>query len=381
MRASKIRKRVLKLGIVIVVFAVLVSGGAYAYARYRYSQIPKLKHTGVLAAESGKPFDVLVAGTDSRAGLTAAQQKKYGNTIVAGGSRSDATMIVRVSPQSGKVALLSIPYDTFVHIAGTSGSNKISDALNYGPSALIKTIQENFHVPINAFVGVNFNGLEELVQALGGINVFFPYPSKDPKSGLNENSGCQLLNGSQALALARSRYFYYYKNGKWQYDPTSGFGRIHRQHTVIRAMIAKAKSEILGNPLALNSFIGTAVHDVTINNGLSLSSLIHLALTFRSFSSQNLNAMTLPTRIVNNYGAFGDVLFPVQSLDVKVISQFLATGSTPPPKPSIVSSSSTSTTSTTSTTVLSIPTPPPPPGGGGSIVQNRSRPSFDPTTC
>ncbi len=381
MRGSRIRKRILRLGIVVIAFAVLASGGAYAYVKYRYSQIPKLKHTGVVTAPSGAPFDVLVAGTDSRAGLTAAQQKKYGNTIVAGGSRSDATMIVRVSPASGKVALLSIPYDTFVHIAGTSGSNKISDALNYGPSALVKTIQENFHIPINAFVGVNFSGLEKLVQALGGINVYFPYPSKDPKSGLNQKSGCQLLNGSQALALARSRYFYYYTNGKWQYDPTSGFGRIHRQHAVIRAMIAKAKSDVLGNPLALNSFIGTAVHDVTINNGLSLSSLIHLAVTFRSFSSQSLNAVTLPTQIVNNYGSYGDVLFPVQSLDAKAISRFLSVGSTYAPKASLALGSSGSTTSTTSTTSVNIPVPPPPPGGGGSIVQNRNRPSFDPTAC
>ncbi len=381
MRASKTTKRVLRLGVVVVVFAALVSGGAYAYANYRYSQIPKLKHTGVAVASSGAPFDVLVAGTDSRSGLTAAQQKKYGNTTVAGGSRSDATMIVRVSPSSGKVALLSIPYDTFVHIAGTSGSNKISDALNYGPSALVKTIQDNFHIPINAFVGINFNGLENLVQALGGVNVYFPYPSKDPKSGLNQNSGCQLLNGSQALALARSRYFYYYKNGKWQYDPTSGFGRIHRQHAVIRAMIAKAKSDVLGNPLALNSFIGTAVHDVTINSGLSLASLVHLAFTFRSFSSQNLDAVTLPTQIINNYGSYGDVLFPVQSLDAKVISQFLAFGSAASSNTSSVSSPSNSIASTTSTSAISIPAPPPPPGGGGSIVQNRSRPSFDPTVC
>lgn len=382
MSSKRIKKRLIKLGIAIVAFAVIVSGGSYAYARYRYSQIPKVKHTGVTKATTGSPFDVLVAGTDSRKGLSPAQQKKYGNATVAGGSRSDATMIVRVNPSNGKISVLSIPYDTFVPLAGTSGSNKISDALDYGPSALVKTIEQSFHIPINAYIGVNFNGLEKLVQALGGISVYFPYPSKDPKSGLNQNSGCQILDGSQALALARSRYFYYFKSGKWQYDPTSGFGRIHRQHTVIKAMIAKAKSDILGNPLALNDFVGTAVHDVTINNGLSLSRLIHLAFDFRSFSSSDLKTSTLPTQIVNNYKSYGDVLFPVPSLDAKVISQFLSGGSGV--KSTSDASSTSSTTSaapTTTTTSINVQAPPPPPGGGGSIVQNRVRPSFDPTVC
>jgi len=372
MTDGRIRKRILGLIISLVVLMVLASGGLYTYARYRYDQIPKIQHADVTANPSGAPFDVLVAGTDSRAGLSSTQQKAYGNTTNAGGSRSDLTMIVRVYPSTSKLSILSIPYDTFVPIAGTNGSNKISDALNYGASALVKTIGQDLHIPINAYVGVNFNGVVKLVQALGGINVHFPYPSKDKMSGLRENAGCQLLNGTQALALARSRFFHYYKNGKWQYDGSSGFGRIHRQHAVIRAMISKAKSSVLSNPLALNAFIGTATHDVTINSSLSLTQLVRLALDFRSFSSGNLNTMTLPTQIVNNYGSYGDVLFPVPALDNKVISQFLSGGS---------SSTQAIGSATTSTTVAAIPTPSQPPGGGGSIVQDRVRPSFDPTPC
>lgn len=367
-----IRKKVTKITISVVVFLLLVGGGAFAYANYRYSQIPKVHNSDVSPVSFSQPINILVAGTDSRKGLTGAQQKSYGNTTIAGGNRSDATMIVRVVPSTKQVSVLSIPYDTFVPIYGSNGPNKISDALNNGPKALVKTVEQSIGIPINAYVGINFNGVIQLVQSLGGIKVDFPYPSKDPKSGLNVQSGCQLLNGTQALALARSRYFYYYKNGSWQYDGSSGFGRIHRQHTVIRAMINKAKASVLSNPLALNAFIGSAVKNVAINSKLSLSKLAQLALDFRSFSGSKLATYTYPTQIVNNYGKYGDVLFPVKSLDAQVVSKFLSTGSA-----STSNSSPSSTTPTTTTPSSSnLPTP-----IKGSIVQNRSLPSFDPVPC
>lgn len=369
--------RRLKLIIIAIVAAVLVAGGGiFVYARYRYDQIPKLQSTAVSNTGFSKPFNILVAGTDSRQGFSASQQKSYGNTTNAGGNRSDATMIVRVNPSTKKLSLLSIPYDTFLPLYGTNGSNKISDALNNGPSALVKTIEQDLHIPINAFVEVNFGGVVKLVQALGGIHVNFPYPSKDKMSGLKQNSGCQLLNGTQALALARSRYFYYYKNGAWQYDGSSGFGRIHRQHTVVRAMINQAKSSVVTNPLALNAFIGTAVKDVSISSNFSLSRFASLALDFRSFSGKNLNAMTLPTQIVNNYGSYGDVLFPVPTLDSQVIAKFLADSGTTP-----TTGSTTTAPNTPSTTAAPSISAPKPPGGGGSIVTNSSLPSFDPVPC
>lgn len=365
----------MKLVVTLVVLLGLATGGLYAYARYRYDQIPKIHNSDVTAPSSGAPIDVLVAGTDSRAGFTASQQSAYGNTSNAGGNRSDATMIVRISPGTRQMAVLSIPYDTFVPLYGTNGSNKISDALNNGPKALVKTIEQNFGIPINDYVGVNFTGVIQLVQALGGVNVNFPYPSKDKMSGLNEPAGCQLLNGKAALALARSRYFYYYKNGAWQYDGSSGFGRIHRQHTVIRAIINKAKSSVLTNPIGLNSFVGSAVQNVAIDSKMSLAQMASLALDFRSFSGSALKTYTLPTQIVNNYGPYGDVLFPVKTLDNQVISQFLAIGNAP--------QTTTSTTAATQQPNSSgaASTPSLPPAVKGSIVQNRNRPSFDPTPC
>lgn len=365
------KRLVLSIVLGLVALALVIPGGLYLYSLYRYGEIPKIDHADVSAIISGAPFDVLIAGSDSRAGLTTAQQKEYGNETETVGSRSDVTMILRVDPTAKKIAVLSIPYDTVVPIAGTRTTNEISAALNLGPGTLVQTVEQDFHIPINAFVSVNFNGVLKLTQALGGINVYFPFPSKDKMSGLSQNAGCQLLNGTQALALARSRFFYYYENGKWQYDDTGEFGRIHRQHTVIRAMISKAESSMLGNPLALNRFIGTAVHDVSISRGLSFSQLVRLALDFRSFSSTNLSTMTLPTQI-GYEGVYAGLPVPSWNLDAKVISQVLSSGSHPADKQG---------TGRTSVASTAIPGPQLPSSGAVFAGENGSRPNFDPTSC
>ena len=68
----------------------------------------------------------------------------------------------------------------------------------------MKTITDNFGIPINHVVQVDFSGFQDAVNALGGIYLDFPYPAKDTYSGLDiTTAGCQLLNGAQALAVAR----------------------------------------------------------------------------------------------------------------------------------------------------------------------------------
>lgn len=300
---------------------------------YRYGQINKVglpSAKGTLA--SGKPFNVLLVGSDSRSGLSPAQQRAYGSASQVGGKRADTMVIVRINPATGKAAMLSIPYDYFAPIANTSHSDRVSNALNGGPNELVATIQQDLHIPISHYVEVNFGGLVNVVNAMGGVKLNFPYPSKDTMSGLNiPTAGCQLLNGRQALALVRSRYFSYYRNGSWHFDGTADFGRIHRQHAFLQAAARRIRSTILTNPVALNNLLGAAVKNLTVDNKLSLTGLAHLALQLRSVASGHIAGFTLPTQIVNNYGSYGDVLFPVPSQDAAVVSKFMSSVSPPAP--------------------------------------------------
>ena len=185
--------------------------------------------------------------------------------------------------------------------------NRINSSYNSGANQLVQTITANFGIPINHVVQVDFAGFQDSVNALGGIYLNFAYPAKDAYSGLNITTpGCQLLNGTQALAVARSRHYEYYQDGEWQYDGTSDFGRIERQDAFLKAMITAAKSKV--SPLTVNAFIGSIHEGVIIDDGFSLNELIGLALTYHSFDPSNLRTQTLPTVASDAFEGLGDVL-------------------------------------------------------------------------
>ena len=104
-----------------------------------------------------------------------------------------------------------------------------------------------------------------------------------------------MVNGTTALELVRSRHLYYKNaNGYWEYDGLSDFSRIQRQDAFFRAVLAKINSSIT-NPLAINSFIGAAVGNLTIDDTLTQGDLLHIANVFRGLPSSHLVTETLPT--------------------------------------------------------------------------------------
>jgi len=376
--------RVLLAGVVLVSLALIGIGVGYFYVEYRFDQVHKVTVKHLRKAPVGQPFNVLIIGSDSRAGLSAAQQEHLGNEADAGGQRSDVTKIVHVVPATGQVSVLSIPRDTVVTVAGDTSEighyNRINATYNNGPDQLVQTIEANFGIPIEHVVQVNFDGLEGAVDAIGGVMLDFPYPAKDAYTGLDVTSpGCQLLNGGYALALARSRHYEYEKDGEWLYDGTSDFGRIQRQNAFLKAMINQAETKY--NPLTLNAFLGSVVQGLTIDSTFTVADLINLAREFHTFASSNLVTATLPT--YSHYSAtfsdLGDVLYVQQPQATQVITQFLGgppeEATTPPPGPYGVEP----TTTTTTTVPLS--------GGTTSATSASSdttttvETDFDPTPC
>jgi LCP family protein required for cell wall assembly len=342
------KKTVVALLSVIVLVAAAIGGG-YAYLWYRYNQINKVHIADEVAAGSG-PFTILVIGSDTRVGESASEAQQFGSSSEVTGQRSDVVQLWRVTPSTKTIQIVSIPRDTVVTMLPPDNSqfgtyNRINSSYNTGPNQLVKTITANFGIPINHVVQVDFGGFQDAVNALGGIYMDFPYPAKDAYSGLNITTpGCQLLNGTQALAVARSRHYYYYENGYWQYDGTSDFGRIQRQDAFIKSMMAAAKSKV--NPLTINAFVGSIHEGLTIDDGFGLNSLIGLALDFRSYDPSNLGGLTLPTEASSAFPSLGDVLTvnqpAAQQMLQSVFGSSLQTPTNPPPN------------------VYGVPTPPPP---------------------
>src|SRR5438270_729516 len=100
------------------------------------------------------------------------------------------------------------------------------------------------------YARLRFDQFQNVIDAVGGISMNFPMPLKDSLSGLNvAKTGCQLLNGFQALAVVRARHLEYYTNGQWSSDPLSDLSRIRRDQTFLRVLVSTIKTKGLNNPL------------------------------------------------------------------------------------------------------------------------------------
>ena len=339
-----------------------------------------------VAAASGAPFTILVIGSDSRVGDTGAAASEFGSSSLVTGQRSDVVQLWRVTPSTKTIQVVSIPRDTVISMLPPDTTqfgtyNRINSAYNSGANQLVKTITANFGIVINHVVQVDFSGFQDAVNALGGIYLDFPYPAKDSYSGLNITTpGCQLLNGFQALAVARARHYEYYANGYWQYDGTSDFGRIQRQDVFLRSLIASAKSKV--DPLTVNAFIGSVHEGVTIDDGFGFNQLIGLALDYRSFDPANLQAQTLPTVATNGFGDLGDVLTidqpAAQQMLVNIFGSSLVTPTNPPPDangypeppPTVTPTTAPPTTTPSKSTATTAP-----------ATTTTTAPPFNPTPC
>ncbi len=345
-----------------LVLIVAVVGGGYLYTNYRFDQIPKIKVAGELPQLSGKPFNILEIGSDSRVGLTGKVAAATGGASVQG-QRSDVVKIMHIDPAAGTITVLSIPRDTMVTLLANQSLygnyNRINVNFANGPSLLAQTITANLGIPIQHVVVVSFAGLMNSVDAIGGIYLDFRYPAKDEYSGLNiKTTGCQLVTRFQALAVARSRHYEWYQNGVWNYDGTSDFGRIIRQDAFMRAMINRVRG--LYNPLTINAFLSKVPQGITLDDNFTLSDLIEIAVKFHGMNPNAMLTYTLPT-ISGTNASVGDVLYvdqpAAQQMLVDLYGNTLLTPTNPPPNaelqtpmpPTVAATTSTTTTTTTIT--------------------------------
>jgi LCP family protein required for cell wall assembly len=398
------KARLLRTGVAFVALILLVAGGAYGYLRYRLGQIKTQACASCAVINSGQPFNILVVGDDSRADNTPGENSAFGTTSTAGGAHSDTIKIAHIDPATGTASLLSIPRDTYVRLSGLSATwlsafgtrdEKINAALNDSVDSLVQTVQNSFGIPIQAWVLVNFNGLISAVTTVGGINLSFPYPVRDDDDGNNNSglsitrTGCQTLSGSQTLALSRSRFYQYeIRPGVWEPDATGDLGRIQRQNVVIEALMDKAKSTY--NPLTLNAFIGSIVHDVKVG-GLSSSQLLSLAVKYHGFSGSNLQTATIPTTGAGS--AAGSVEIVEEPRAQQVITSFLGkapgTAVTPPldssGSPITVPHAAATGTSFDGTSgrpaTASKDGASPAPSGAATFTATTALPSYDPRPC
>jgi len=251
--------------IVAALLLILVVTGVGVY----YDLNSKLSRAAVLVPTSATTAGTnwLITGSDGRGGLTAAQedQMALGRNIT--GARSDTIMVLHLPANGGRPSLVSIPRDSYVPIPG-HGHNKINAAFAFGgPKLLIQTVQNVTGLRIDHYMGIGFDGLVNVVNDVGGVNMCLPAAMKDPKAGLNLKKGCQTLSGKQALAFVRTRSF---ANGDLQ--------REQDQRTFLKALLSKMTSTgNMINPFSSIPAASGAASALTVDSGTQLYQLLSVA--------------------------------------------------------------------------------------------------------
>jgi LCP family protein required for cell wall assembly len=329
------------VGLVIVLGIAAVFG----YAYYLNHLVHRITVKGLSAgatkgSESGTENILLVGSTDRCALKT--QYIGYGICDEGvNGVNSDVVMILHLNPNNHAVSILSIPRDLFVPNARQDGANKIDAALYEGPTQVVAAIQEDFGIPIQHYVELNFDSFASVVDALGGIYMYFPEPVFDAESGLDVTvPGCHYLDGFHALQVVRARHLQYKGPGvttddpyDWPQEAQSDLARIRRDHEFIRVLATAVAKKGLDNPLSDRSIITGVAPDLVVDSGMSIGHMLNLVLTYHSININKAPQLTMPV-VVDQFGSYqyqggdyGDIEFPAEPNDQSVVDQFLGVGS------------------------------------------------------
>jgi LCP family protein required for cell wall assembly len=310
-------------GILGLIIVLLLAGviGTYFYLN------SKLNRSNILVDYAGRPSpgvgtNWLIAGSDSRQGLTRRQERLYSTGRLTGAGRSDTILILHIPSGGGKPVLISIPRDSYVDIPGV-GMNKINAAFSIGgPALLAKTVQNATGLYINHYMEIGFGGFVNVVNAVGGVRMCVTHALHDQASGVNLHRGCQVLSGGEALAYVRDRHSF----------STQDLQREQDQRLFLKALLSKLTSPgVMFDPFAAIPAASGAASNLTVDNGTTLYQLFHAAMALRGPQTT-----TVPIANANYVTSAGDAV-QWDSARAKVLFRDLQNGQ-PVPKSLITGS-------------------------------------------
>lgn len=237
-KKKKKKKNHTALKIILILFLLtLIAFGSYAFYLYYVSKQAADKAfdnngrtKSELREEKVTPLEdnisILFVGVDD------SEKRGQGSS----NSRSDSLMLATLNNADKSVKLLSIPRDSYVYIPSFGYEDKITHAHTdvTGVKSSIETVEKMLNIPVDYYFELNFDSFIQIVDALDGIEVDVPYDldeiDENDKKTIHLKKGVQTLNGSEALALARTRH----------YD--NDFKRGERQQMILKAIVEKATS-------------------------------------------------------------------------------------------------------------------------------------------
>jgi len=275
----------------------------------KIDSIPRVKLKTAENTDPGDPANFLLIGSDTRQfAETPEERAAFGDPASQGGQRSDTLMVVHVDPRAQTGFLVSFPRDLAVDVPGL-GQQKINAAFNSdtngGPQRVVDTLQQNFQIPIQHYIEVDFASFKGIVDAMGGVPVYINAPSRDANSGFEFipfafKPGCYTLGGSDALNYVRSRDLEQYIDGRWQMPDADApdLHRIERQQTFIRRLATEAFRQSVKSPLTANEIADKTIPKLKADESLNRDDINKLITSFRKVDPNDpasLEMVTIPT--------------------------------------------------------------------------------------
>jgi LCP family protein required for cell wall assembly len=223
---------------------------------------------------AAEPVTFLLVGSDTRADVPEGETPD---------GRSDAIMLARFSADRRHAQLISIPRDSWVDIPG-HGRNKINASYAFGgPPLLIETVEQLTQVRIDHYVAIDFDGLIQVTDDLGGVDVVVAETTSN--GPYTFPAGVNHLDGDQARWYLGQRYGL----------PGGDFDRVRRQQQYLQSMFGKLfSSNTFNDPGRLDSALLAVTSAVSIDDTLGNGDLLALAYSLRDVTPQNVEFFTAP---------------------------------------------------------------------------------------
>lgn len=239
-------------------------------------------------------LNILVLGSDSRSGE---ENRRLGGGD-SSGARSDTAMVVHLDAGRTSATVVSIPRDTLVTRPSCPRPSGGSTAVAYnsmfnsayavgGPVCAVKTVEAVTGVRMDHYIEIDFSGFAKLVDALDGVTVTTDEDIADDDSHLHLKAGTHHLDGTRALALARTRH---------GIGDGSDLGRIGLQQKLVKALLDQiAAQDLLTDPAKLYRVADAVTAGLTTDTGLdSLGELTRLGQSLKGLSASAVRTVTMP---------------------------------------------------------------------------------------
>lgn len=278
---------VVVLSIVAVILAVAVAGGIYALNLAGKFDGGTAKIADPFPEEANRPAkstsgaqNILLLGSDTRGSIADQELDDIK------GQRSDSMMLVHIPGDKSGVYVTSFMRDSWVEIPGR-GFAKINAALAYGGPALsVATVEKLTGVRVDHVAIIDFQGFEDLTDALGGVTINNPNAFTATHGGKHFKQGEITLNGKDALSFVRERYAF--KDGDFQ--------RARNQQIYMKGVMSKLLSkETLTNPGRLMETVGAISPFLTVDSGFNSGYVAGMAPGMAGVRNDDITFFTVPT--------------------------------------------------------------------------------------